>query len=160
MPKQQSEIDWTTLRDEYIMSDISIKKLAEKHGVSYSALTKRSQAEWWARQRFERDGLVRDKLMEYAADVEVDRRKKIEDVTDRVLDYIADHLSELMTTASNCKDIVIAIEKLRAIKGIKSDLDVEEQIARINKLKRDTEADESDKTIKVVIADELEEYAN
>ena len=160
MPKQQSEIDWTTLRDEYIMSDISIKKLAEKHGVSYSALTKRSQAEWWARQRFERDGLGRDKLMEYAADVEVDRRKKIEDVTDRVLDYIADHLSELMTTASNCKDIVIAIEKLRAIKGIKSDLDVEEQIARINKLKKDTETDESDKTIKVVIADELEEYAN
>lgn len=157
---QRSEINWNELRDEYLLSDISIKKLAEKHGVSYHALSKRSQAEWWARKRAERDMLVRDKLVEHAANVEADRRKKIDDLADRVIEYIADNLSELMTTASNCKDIVIAIEKLRYIQGIKSDLDVQEQIARIDKLRKDANAECEDKSIKVVIADELEEYAS
>lgn len=157
---QRSEINWDALRDEYMMSDISIKKLADKHGISHHALAKRSQAEWWARKRAERDLLVRDKLVEHAATVEADRRKKIDDVAMRVVDYIAEHLGELMTTAANCKDIVIAIEKLRYIQGIKSDLDVQEQIARIEKLRRDANVEMEDKSIKVVISDELEEYAS
>ena len=43
--------EWAELRTEYITSSLSYAELAKKHGVSYSALTKRAAAEEWANGR-------------------------------------------------------------------------------------------------------------
>ena len=42
------EIDWIKIRNEYISSQISQRKLAEKYNISYSTLKDRSRREKWA----------------------------------------------------------------------------------------------------------------
>lgn len=50
-------IDWKSIKTEYISSDISIRELAEKHGISLSTVKSRSSKEGWveARKQFQTD---------------------------------------------------------------------------------------------------------
>ena len=43
--------DWEAIRREYVSTDISTRALAEKHGVPYGTLQKRSAKEKWADER-------------------------------------------------------------------------------------------------------------
>ena len=44
-------IDWDAIRAEYVAGGVSQRALAEKCGVSYSALNRRAAAEQWTRAR-------------------------------------------------------------------------------------------------------------
>lgn len=45
------EIDWNAIHAEYVSGGISLRKLADKHGVSRDALLRRSSAEKWTADR-------------------------------------------------------------------------------------------------------------
>lgn len=49
------KIDWTSIKTEYVSTEISIREIAEKHGVSVSAVKARSKKEGWveARKQFQ-----------------------------------------------------------------------------------------------------------
>ena len=49
----EPEINWTAIREAYITTPTSYARLAEKHGISPSAIGARSRQEGWARQRRE-----------------------------------------------------------------------------------------------------------
>ena len=51
MTKDESGQLWGQLRQEYIHSDLSLKKLSEKYGVSKRQLERRSAREGWSAQR-------------------------------------------------------------------------------------------------------------
>ena len=51
MTKEENEALWASIREEYLGSDLSLKKLAEKYGVSRSTLQRRCAREGWAAQR-------------------------------------------------------------------------------------------------------------
>lgn len=57
MSEQENEIienkepDWASIRAEYLKSNISLKKLGEKHGVSLSAMQKKSAQGKWSEKR-------------------------------------------------------------------------------------------------------------
>lgn len=57
MSGQENEIidnkepDWASIRAEYLKSNISLKKLGEKHGVSLSAMQKKSAQGKWSEKR-------------------------------------------------------------------------------------------------------------
>lgn len=44
-------IDWVEIKNEYISTQISTRKLAEKHGVSYQTLRDKAKREKWVLQR-------------------------------------------------------------------------------------------------------------
>ena len=46
-------VDWLKIKTEYINGDISYRKLAEKHGVSFNTLKDHAVAEEWSRLRTE-----------------------------------------------------------------------------------------------------------
>ncbi len=46
-----AETDWARIRTEYITGRESLKALGEKHGIGYSAISKRSSQEQWAQER-------------------------------------------------------------------------------------------------------------
>ena len=46
-------VDWLKIKTEYINGEISYRKLAEKHGVSFNTLKDHAVAEEWARLRTE-----------------------------------------------------------------------------------------------------------
>lgn len=66
----------------------------------------------------------------------------------------------LILDAKDLRSVTASLRDLREIKGMKSELDAQEQLARIEKLKREAQDDNSDKEIRVVIAGaDIEEYA-
>lgn len=48
---ENKEPDWASIRAEYLKSNISLKKLGEKHGVSLSAMQKKSAQGKWSEKR-------------------------------------------------------------------------------------------------------------
>jgi len=75
-------IDWIKLKNEYIHSKISYRKLAAKHKISESSVKKRAKAENWVLRR-------KEKYAEIDAKVSQETEKKItEDKVKQIIDII------------------------------------------------------------------------
>ena len=68
--------DWLTIKTEYVMSNYDLPTLAQKYGVSYSTIRKRSSKEHWTEQREEHRNnvgtLTEQKAAEKISDIESD----------------------------------------------------------------------------------------
>lgn len=63
-----SNIDWINIKNEYISTNISYRKLAEKYGVSRSNLEKRAKSEKWADLRKHQHGKIEEETQHQTAD--------------------------------------------------------------------------------------------
>ena len=63
-----SNIDWINIKNEYINTNISYRKLAEKYGVSRSNLEKRAKTEKWADCRKQQHGKIEEETQNQTAD--------------------------------------------------------------------------------------------
>ena len=151
--------DFKKIKAEYIRGGVSYRKLAEKHSVSLSTLTKVAMKEKWADLRKETGKKADAKLSESVASREAKRVDAFQSIADKLLQHITENIDILASNATSCKDITVAIKNLRDIKGYKSELDMQEQLARIEKLRKDVEGDGADKEIKVTIGGDLEVYS-
>lgn len=78
-------VDWLTIKTEYINGHIPLRKLAEKHDVSYSQVAKVAASEKWAEQR-------------------ESQRIKTESVTNqKVVEKISEALSEEAAVKANTR---------------------------------------------------------
>lgn len=143
--------NWKKIKAEYIRGGTSYAKLAEKHSVSLSTLTKHAMKEKWADLRNETRKKTEVKMSEAVANKEAKREDAFQSIADKLLQHITDNIDILASNATSCKDITVAIKNLRDIKGLKSELDMQEQIERINKLRRDAQIGEDDKDKKVIV---------
>lgn len=147
-------VDWSKIKREYIKGGTSYRNLAEKYGVSFSSLQKVAAKENWAELRKKKEEETEIKIIESLSDKEADRAKRLLSVTDKLLDRI-EGLVEEFTAAevaldrTTLKQITGALLDIQKIQGSKDALDIEEQRARIAKLKK--EAEDEDKTSEVVI---------
>lgn len=84
--------DWLKIRNEYINGNISYRKLAEKHGISFSALEKRAREEKWREKRKNQCDKIATKLRQKTAEKivekEADRITRIENAADKLLEKI------------------------------------------------------------------------
>ena len=90
---------------------------------------------------------------------------KINNVADKLLEKISSMIEEheeILYNSQSLKHITSALKDIKDIKGLKSDIDLREQEARINKLRKDAEDDDKDKdiTIEVIMDDEVDGYAD
>lgn len=85
--------DWIKIKNEYISTGISTRKLAEKHGVSASAVMKKAAAEKWAlerkQQRHKIEAKVKQKTASKIASQEADRITRLLSIEDKLADRLA-----------------------------------------------------------------------
>jgi hypothetical protein len=144
---------WAAIRADYLSTGMSYKKLAEKHGVSLSTLKKRAAAEHWTRAREAvENGLDGTEpvdgtgtaiaVPEITAGIETkrDRLATFMQASDAMMDRILDALtSPEVISPYSLKLLASALRDLREMQGLnKSALDIEEQQARIDKLRSET----------------------
>lgn len=142
-------MDWKRIKAEYIAGGTSYRKLAEKYGVSPTTLTKVAGREGWVEARQQADIKKTSKIVDAVSDKEA---KKAVDLYD-IADLLAGKVKEIAATVSDpdsIKKLTSAIKDLKDIKGIKSEADMREQEARINKLRKEAER-EDDTTNEVEI---------
>ena len=95
------------------------------------------------------------------ASQEAERVNGIQTVADMLLQKISEGVADgtLVVDSQSIRQITASLKDLREIKGYKSELDMQEQMARIEKLRKDVEEDGPDKEIKVTIGGDLEVYS-
>ena len=167
--------DWQKIKTEYITTDTSYRKLAQKHGVSYQAICHRSKEENWIAAREQHTNKTVSKAIDKISNDQADKMARIDGITDKLLGKLEKAVEELdlniitvkekfatatgerteesrftreggIVDRSGLRQITAALKDLKEIQMLKSELDRQEQEARIKKLQKQAEKDEAEDT--------------
>lgn len=144
-----NSVDWKAIKAEYIAGGISYRKLAEKHGVSFSTLKEVARREKWTDLKEKANHKADTILAEKIGKRNAKKSAKIDSLVDRLLDIVGERLETLVIEGKDVKSIASALKDIKDLKGIKDKLDVKEQKARIKKLEK--EANETEDRSKEVV---------
>lgn len=153
-----SKTDWSKIEKDYLESGLSYAQLAEKYGVSLAAIKKQASRKGWAKKRSgseQKAERVETALAQVSHEMSpenvttvdtvrvLDREtetQRFNRIVDGMLDRVQDAICMVNTSdAASIKLLTAALKDLRSLKGLdKTDLDREEQRARIAKLRSDT----------------------
>ena len=160
MPKLREEIDWNELKKEYIQGGTSYRKLAKKYDVSFQILQNVAKQEKWTELRGRAKDETNTKIVTAIAKENAKHLLKINKVADKLLDKIEATLDSIDALDSqSIKHFTSALKDIKDIKGIKSEGDLAEQEARINKLRKDCEDEQKDNDINVTLEGGIEEWS-
>jgi hypothetical protein len=152
-------VDWKRIKAEYITGGISLQKLAEKYGVSFSTIQKKSMEEKWGNLRKKKRRIVEEKIIDSISSKEAKKAIDIIDVADKLLDKITEIMDSAVTGTQSIKNLTSALKDLKEIKGYKSEADMREQEARIAKLRKEAEKeDDTTNEIEIVFNAGPEEW--
>lgn len=156
-------MDWRKIKAEYIAGGISYRKLAEKYNVSFSTLKRVAGQEQWYELREQAKAKAATKIVEIESDKQAERMKRLLTVSDKLLLAVEEAVNsfqagELLLDKGALKHLSGTIKDIKEIQNIKTQLDIEEQKARIAILKKQAEADDGTKDIRIIIGD-AEEFS-
>ena len=154
--------DWQAIKTEYITTDTSYRKLAQKYGVSYNAIGNKSRQENWQDLRDQHLSNTMTKTMNAIASQQASRAVRLQTVADKLLtkvERLVDEGEELLTDTSTMRDIARVLKDIKDIQMIRSEADLREQEARIDKLRKEAMVEKENNEVKVTMAGELEEFS-
>lgn len=191
--------DWQSIKTEYITTDTSYRKLAQKYGVSTTQICNVGRDEKWVEQREQHLNKTVAKTLDKISSKQADKMARIDKLTDRLLDKLEQAITELdlqlvkhtdktkiieynnlerpdkptkeviheeekvMEVSSiidrqGLKQIASALKDIKEVKMLKSELDRQEQEARIAKLQREAEPEKRSEAPKLIIEGLPEEF--
>ena len=152
--------DWSKIEAEYITTETSYRKLAEKYNVDQATIARRAKKDNWISKRQQHAAKTQAKLLTADANQKVNRAIKLYSATDQLLNKIIRGLEAVpVVTPTAAKNYSDALKNIKEIHMIRTDEDIEEQQMRIAKLKKDIQDDDKNKTIVVTLEGDLSRYA-
>ena len=144
-------MDWKQLKREYIAGGTSYRKLAAKYNANLSVLKRIAHDEDWVGLREQCKTKSATKIVEIESDKQAERMKRLLTVSDKLLMAVEDaveqfQVGELLLDKGALKSLSGTIKDIKDIQSIKTELDIEEQKARIAILKKQAEADTNGNT--------------
>ena len=169
--------DWQAIKTEYITTQTSYRKLAQKHGVSYQAICHRSKDEGWITLREQHTNKTVSKAIDKISSKKADKMARIDDLADKLLEKLEQAITELdlqlykhtyktkeieynndrrpdkptketiheeeklievksIVDRQGLKQIASALKDIKEVKMLRSELDRQEQEARIAALRQ------------------------
>lgn len=179
--------DWQSIKTEYITTDTSYRKLAQKHGVRYATLQARAKEEKWTALRDQHRTSTVSKSLTKISNKQAAKLARIEGITDKLLNKLEKAVDELdleiikrktkvddgitetttetmeaveggIVDRAGLRQLTAALKDLKEIQMLRSELDRQEQEARIEKLRREAEPDGGKETPKLVVEGLPEEF--
>lgn len=179
--------DWKTIEAEYITTDTSYRKLAQKYGVSYQAICRRSQENGWIEKREQHTNKTVSKAIGQIRNRQAGKIARIDKLADQLLEKLEKAIDELdlqlckhtdktkiieynngdrpdkptkeiiheeekllevksIIDRQGLKQISSALKDIKEVKMLRSELDKQEQEARIKNLQKQAEKDEDSGT--------------
>ena len=190
--------DWKKIKTEYITTDTSYRKLAQKYGIHYKVISDRGKNEKWVELRSQYRGKTLTKTLDKISDKQSDKMARIDALTDQLLDKLEQAITELdlqlykhtektkvieynntlrpdkptkeithedeklmevksIVDRQGLKQIASALRDIKEVKMLKSELDKQEQEARIANLRKQANP-EQQSSAKLVIEGLPEEF--
>lgn len=136
--REEKRVNWHKIRADYI-SGISQRKLAEKYGVSVSAVQKRSKIEGWTADREKAKIKIAEKVMQKTAEKAADNASLAADIKRKgllILDALMDDFKRVHATEHRDYDgsNVTDIKRLRDLTAAYKDLTEDIQASNENKV--------------------------
>ena len=161
MPKIQiTDEMWEKVKYEYVTTSISLRGIQKKYGIPFNRVRDRAEAEKWNDSRAELNQQINHKSIDLISDIKANECARAFRIANKVLDKLEEVVEKIDAEEPDAekrlKSITSSIKDLREIGVFRSDLDKAEQEARINKLRKDAEEEQTDATITVVF--ENDEY--
>lgn len=154
--------DWQSIKTEYITTDTSYRKLAQKYGVSYVQIGNVGREENWVELRKQHLNKTLTKSMNAIASQQASRAARLQTVADKLLtkvELLIEDDKGLLADTSSMRDISRILKDLKDIQMIRSEADMQEQDARIKKLQKEAMVEKENNEIKVTISQDLDEYS-
>ena len=155
--------DWQNIKTEYITTDTSYRKLAQKYGLDQATIAQRGKKEDWVGIRKQKSIETQAKIIDAVEDRKVDRAAKLLDVADLLMEKVRQRIEAVNALAVGSQELRClssTLKDLKEVQMIRSDADRREQEARIKNLQKQAEAEEKrDNTIVIQFAEGSEEYA-
>lgn len=153
--------DWQAIKTEYITTDTSYRKLAHKYGVSVTQICNVGREEKWVEQREQFLNKTTAKTIEKISQQEADRAARIHSVADKLLNKIEAMVdAEELLDSKGIRALTAAVKDLKEIQSVRSELDKQEQEARIANLRKQADKEDDNKEpIQVIIGGDLMEYS-
>lgn len=157
--------DWQAIKTEYITTDTSYRKLAQKYGVSTTQICNVGRDERWVELREQHLNKTVAKTLEKISDKQSDKLSRIDDLADKLLMKLEQAITELdrhiivhkdkvetesgektteyreavaggVVDRQGLKQIASALKDIKEVKMLRSELDWQEQEARIAALRQ------------------------
>ena len=154
-------MDWNKLKAEYIAGGTSYRKLAAKYGVSFSTLRDIAIREKWTDLKAQARNKSVTKLVESIGEQNGTYEVSVNAVADKLLNKITEMLTLDCLNSQSVKHLTSALKDIKEVKGIKSNIDLKEQEARIAKLQKEAEADaDKNSSVSITIEGGDDEWQN
>lgn len=153
--------DWQSIKTEYITTDTSYRKLAQKYGVNTTNIAKRASSEGWVEQRKQNANKTLSKTLDAISAKQAERTAKLIGVSDLLLDKVKSRLEadeEHLMDTSTMKDMSVILKNLKDVQMIRSEADMREQEERIKKLRREAAPEKATDVPKLVVEGLPEEF--
>ena len=153
-------MDWIGIKAEYIAGGTSYRKLAAKHGVSFTTLTRIAKKEKWTQLRQQ----AQDKADTLFVEGIANKTAKIDEKYFKIVDKLLSKAEELIMatpewSVTGIKEMATALKYLKECKGVKSDADMREQEARIRNLEKQAEEEVKDTTVVVQFEEDISKWS-
>ena len=140
--------DWNKIKTEYLTSDTSYRKLAQKYGVNATTIAKKASKEDWVSQRQQQADRTLSKTLTAVSNRQVNRAVRLQKVADKLLNKIEAAVDDynmevLLVDRQSLRQITGALKDIKDIQMIRSEADLREQEARIAKLLKEAEREDS-----------------
>ena len=150
-------MDWNKIKAEYIAGGTSYRKLGEKYGCCKDVIARRSHSEGWVELKRQCAKKTATKIVDMESTKQAERFKRLLTASDKLLSAVEDAVDkfearELLLDKSALKSLSGTIKDIKDIQNIKTELDIEEQKARIAILKKQAESNDAPSEITVRIA--------
>lgn len=144
-------MDWNKIKAEYIAGGTSYRKLCSKYGCSFTTLTRTAQREGWIQLRKQAEDKAETKIVNVISEKKADIDKKFFNLVDKLMQRAEEVIENTpVWQANSIKEMATALKYLKECKGVKSEIDLREQEARIKNLeKQAAEEDNGTTEIKV-----------
>ena len=150
--------DWQAIKTEYITTQTSYRKLAQKYGVSRVQIGNVGRDEKWVELRRQHLDNTVTKTVAAVENAKVNRAKKMQSVADKLLLKIEALVDLPGMMPKDIRSLVAAVKDLKEIQGVKSELDEKEQRARIANLEKQAEKEDGSNAPTLVVEGLPEEF--
>ena len=140
--------DWNKIKTEYLTSDTSYRKLAQKYGVNATTIAKKASKEDWVSKRQQQANRTLSRTLTAVSNRQVNRAARLQKVADKLLNKIEAavddyNMAVLLVDRQSLRQITGALKDIKDIQMIRSEADLREQEARIAKLLKEAEREDS-----------------
>lgn len=145
-------MNWGKIRRDYIAGKGSYRELAAKYGVPFRTLADRAGAEQWVSLREQARNKSVTKTIDKIATANGVADTRLQDAAVELIGKVTDGIKS--TDPMNARELKAysgVLRDLKEVLDLRTPLDIQEQEARIEKLRRESEKDREERNREVVV---------